>query len=37
MLGAYFGSTRITQGAGGLGQDGELQAYADGVVGGNPA
>ena len=35
-LGAYFGSTRITQGAGGLGQDGPLMAYADGVVGGNP-
>lgn len=35
MLGAYFGSTTITQGAGGLGQDGPLQAYADGVVGGN--
>lgn len=34
MLGAYFGSTRITQGAGGLGQDGPLQAFADGVVGG---
>lgn len=31
MLGAYFGSTRIVQGAAGLGQDGELQAYADGV------
>jgi hypothetical protein len=35
-LGAYFGSTKITQGAGGLGQ-GPLQAYADGVVGGNAA
>lgn len=35
QLGAYFGSTRIIQGAAGLGQDGELQAYADGVVGGN--
>ena len=34
-LGAYFGSTKITQGAGGLGQDGPLQAYADGIVGGN--
>lgn len=32
-LGAYFGSTRIVQGAGGLGDD-YLQAYADGVVGG---
>lgn len=31
MLGAYFGSTKITQGAGGLGQDGELASYADGV------
>ena len=37
QLGAYFGSTRITQGAGSLGQDGPLQAYADGVVGGNAA
>jgi len=37
MLGAYFGSTRITQGAGGLGDDAPLQAYADGVVGGNAA
>jgi hypothetical protein len=35
-LGAYFGSTKITQGAGGLGQ-GPLQAYADGVVGGSAA
>ncbi len=35
MLGAYFGSTTITQGAGGLGQDGPLMAFADGVVGGN--
>jgi len=35
MLGAYFGSTRITQGAGGLGDDAPLMAYADGVVGGN--
>ncbi len=33
-LGAYFGSTRIVQGAGGLGDDGVLTAYADGVVGG---
>jgi len=33
-LGAYFGSTRIVQGAGGLGDDGQLFAYADGVVGG---
>ena len=33
-LGAYFGSTRIVQGAAGLGEDGMLQAYADGVVGG---
>jgi hypothetical protein len=36
-LGAYFGSTKITQGAGGLGQDGMLQAYSDGVVGGSAA
>jgi hypothetical protein len=35
-LGAYFGSTKIVQGAGGLGQ-GPLQAYADGSVGGNAA
>lgn len=33
-LGAYFGSTKIVQGSGGLGQ-GPLQAFADGVVGGN--
>lgn len=30
-MGAYFGSTKIIQGAGGLGQDGELASYADGV------
>jgi len=36
-LGAYFGSTKITQGAGGLGQTGPLQAYADGVIGGSAA
>jgi hypothetical protein len=34
MLGAYFGSTKIIQGAAGLGQ-GPLTAYADGVVGGS--
>jgi len=33
-LGAYFGSNRIVQGAGGLG-DAPLQAFADGVVGGS--
>lgn len=33
-LGAYFGSTRIVQGAAGLGDDGILTAFADGVVGG---
>jgi hypothetical protein len=33
MLGSYFGSTKIIQGAAGLGQ-GPLMAYADGVVGG---
>lgn len=32
-MGAYFGSTRIVQGAGGLGDD-FLRAYADGSVGG---
>jgi hypothetical protein len=32
-MGAYFGSTRINEGAAGLGQ-GPLQAFADGVVGG---
>jgi len=34
MLGSYFGSTKIIQGAAGLGQ-GPLMAYADGVVGGS--
>ena len=34
MLGAYFGSTKIVQGAAGLGQDDPLTAYSDGVVGG---
>jgi hypothetical protein len=34
-LGSYFGSTKIIQGAAGLGQDGPLMAYADGVVGGS--
>ncbi len=33
-MGAYFGSTKIIQGAAGLG-DGPLQAFADGVVGGS--
>jgi hypothetical protein len=45
-VGAYFGNTRIVEGAAGLGEyfaaqglgaDGELKAYADGTVGGNPA
>ena len=35
-VGAYFGSTRINQGAAGLGQDGQLIAFADGVIGGSP-
>jgi hypothetical protein len=33
-LGAYFGTARIVQGAGGLGAEEFLQAYADGSVGG---
>ena len=33
-LGAYFGTARIVQGAGGLGAEDFLMAYADGSVGG---
>lgn len=33
-MGAYFGSTKIVQGAAGLGQDGPLMAHTDGVFGG---